>query len=398
MSAGEVWLLQYVRFISWITQALVVTPVNNLLESEIQAPGKKQEIKHGELRCSSKHTATLWRVFLNSLLEEGGNVTTGGESATVLLATAQIKWFCWHQRSLERLLSIMNMEGGCDIEGEVFQVLTPKHFFTHCKPSALPKLSPNVHFLSLLWKSLLRHRVQKSGRECIVWFLLTSYIWCRKLTNGEYYGMGDQDLKCSCRMIAVKFKGTATFLEGENVFIGDQWLPLGGREERVLMTFQIGLVMSLWWAWLPMKKDHLSSASKSLVNGKDFSWLLLLWLVMTMWMGPWDEKDSQNQWNKRPGWPAMSTWGRRGSGSMTANIYHLGLKSATHLQILALSMGFRTLKIHPNFLGTVTNLWDLDVIIFENVAGIGMWSTEPLPPRHTQPFLFHFSSYRTQRS
>lgn len=233
-----------------------------------------------------------------------------------------------------------------------------------------------------------------------------------------YYGMGHRDLKCSCRMITVKFKGTATFLEGENAFIGYQWLPLGGREEScmryssllskgdpggntVLSWWPFRLVwtvtvMSLWWAWLPMKKDHLSSASKSLVNRKDFSWLLLLWLVMTMWVGPWDEKDSPNQWNKRPDWPAMSTRGRRGSGSVTANIYHLGLKSTTHLQILALSMGFRTLKIHPNFLGTVTNLWDLDVIIFENVAGIGMWSTDPLPPILSS-FIFHPTGHRDHK-
>ena len=79
-------------------------------------------------------------------------MTTGGESATVLLATARIKMALLTSKEAGEIN--INHEHGwggsagrVTVEGEFLKVLTPKHLFAHCKPSALPKLSGNAHFL-----------------------------------------------------------------------------------------------------------------------------------------------------------------------------------------------------------------------------------------------------------
>lgn len=98
------------------------------------------------------------------------------------------------------------------------------------------------------------------------------------------------------------------------------------------------------------------------------------------WKGFW------NQWSKRPYWLVMSAWEQ-------IKKCFLGLKSAIWVQILALSMSLWTSKIHPNFLGSVISLWELDEIICEDLADIGKCLIHFSPP---SSFPFHPARHRIE--
>lgn len=70
-------------------------------------------------------------------------MTTGGESATVLLATARIKMALLTSKDVGEIN--INHEHGWEggagrvtVEGEFLKVLTPKHLFAHSNPQPCP--------------------------------------------------------------------------------------------------------------------------------------------------------------------------------------------------------------------------------------------------------------------